>query len=179
MKKFFVCATALLSIAACTFYEKEPEQAEVILYQTTTEGNGQGLPIGTVSLNNTPIGLKVHVIAHDIEPGTHGFHVHQNPDCAPLQKGDFIERAGAAGGHYDPKETGKHAGPMGKGHQGDLTPLIANASGRVDATFYVKNVTVSDFKGRSLIVHEGGDNFSDTPLPLGGGGARFACGIIQ
>jgi Cu-Zn family superoxide dismutase len=29
------------------------------------------------------------------------------------------------------------------------------------------------------MVHTGGDNYSDTPAPLGGGGARIACGVIK
>jgi superoxide dismutase, Cu-Zn family len=29
------------------------------------------------------------------------------------------------------------------------------------------------------MVHAGGDNFSDQPEPLGGGGGRIACGIIK
>ena len=28
------------------------------------------------------------------------------------------------------------------------------------------------------MVHAGGDNYSDMPVPLGGGGARVACGVI-
>lgn len=28
------------------------------------------------------------------------------------------------------------------------------------------------------MVHEGGDNYSDDPKPLGGGGARVACGVV-
>ena len=28
------------------------------------------------------------------------------------------------------------------------------------------------------MIHVGGDNYSDMPLPLGGGGARIACGVI-
>jgi Cu-Zn family superoxide dismutase len=28
------------------------------------------------------------------------------------------------------------------------------------------------------MVHAGGDNHDDHPMPLGGGGARFACGVI-
>ena len=37
---------------------------------------------------------------------------------------------------------------------------------------------VSMLQGHALVVHEGGDNYSDLPLPLGGGGARFACGVV-
>ncbi len=29
------------------------------------------------------------------------------------------------------------------------------------------------------MVHKGGDNHSDHPQPLGGGGARVACGVIE
>ena len=29
------------------------------------------------------------------------------------------------------------------------------------------------------MAHAGGDNHSDHPLPLGGGGERFACGVIS
>jgi hypothetical protein len=28
------------------------------------------------------------------------------------------------------------------------------------------------------MIHEGGDNYADAPKPLGGGGARIACGVI-
>ena len=34
----------------------------------------------------------------------------------------------------------------------------------------------SDLRGRALVVHAGGDTYADTP-PLGGGGARIACGV--
>jgi superoxide dismutase, Cu-Zn family len=30
-----------------------------------------------------------------------------------------------------------------------------------------------------VVIHEGGDNFSDQPKPLGGGGGRIACGVIK
>ena len=29
------------------------------------------------------------------------------------------------------------------------------------------------------MIHAGGDNYSDLPKPLGGGGDRIACGVIQ
>ncbi|HDI6039899.1 TPA: superoxide dismutase family protein, partial [Escherichia coli] len=35
-----------------------------------------------------------------------------------------------------------------------------------------------EINGRSLMIHIGGDNHHDHPEPLGGGGARIACGII-
>ncbi|TMA53165.1 MAG: hypothetical protein E6J75_15750, partial [Deltaproteobacteria bacterium] len=38
------------------------------------------------------------------------------------------------------------------------------------------SVKLEDVAGRALVIHEGGDNYSDTPKPLGGGGVRMACG---
>jgi Cu-Zn family superoxide dismutase len=29
------------------------------------------------------------------------------------------------------------------------------------------------------MIHEGGDNYADEPKPLGGGGARIACGVVE
>ena len=33
--------------------------------------------------------------------------------------------------------------------------------------------------GRALMIHANGDNYSDIPKKLGGGGARVACGVVQ
>jgi Cu-Zn family superoxide dismutase len=40
-------------------------------------------------------------------------------------------------------------------------------------------LTVADIKGRAIMIHAHGDNYSDDPKPLGGGGARIACGVIN
>jgi len=37
---------------------------------------------------------------------------------------------------------------------------------------------VSDMRGRALIIHKSGDNYSDEPNKLGGGGDRIACGVV-
>ena len=85
----------------------------------------------------------------------------------------------AAGGHYDPTHAGKHEGPGMQGHKGDLPFITADANNKVNAKLHVAGLTTADIKGRSLIIHAGGDNYSDTPAPLGGGGARIACGLIK
>jgi len=40
-------------------------------------------------------------------------------------------------------------------------------------------LTLSQIQGLSVMVHAGGDNYSDHPKPLGGGGERIACGVIK
>jgi Cu-Zn family superoxide dismutase len=37
----------------------------------------------------------------------------------------------------------------------------------------------ADVVGRSIMLHAGGDNHADHPAPLGGGGARVACGVVK
>ena len=85
----------------------------------------------------------------------------------------------AAGGHYDPANTGKHLGPHGEGHKGDLPALTVDASGETTKGVVAPHLTVADIKGRSIIIHAGADNYSDQPAPLGGGGARIACGVVK
>jgi Cu-Zn family superoxide dismutase len=85
----------------------------------------------------------------------------------------------AAGGHYDPEKTGKHLAPDMGGHLGDLPVLEVAADGSAKVTLRVKKAKAGDFKDRSLMIHAGGDNYSDDPAPLGGGGARIACGLIK
>ena len=42
----------------------------------------------------------------------------------------------------------------------------------------VAGLKLEALTGRTIMIHEGGDNYSDSPQPLGGGGARIACGVI-
>jgi Cu-Zn family superoxide dismutase len=86
----------------------------------------------------------------------------------------------AAGGHYDPNATGKHTGPSdGSGHRGDLTVLNVAPDGTATEAVNALRLSVSTVRGRSIVIHEGGDNYSDQPKPLGGGGARIACGAVS
>ncbi|MCL7653093.1 superoxide dismutase family protein, partial [Klebsiella pneumoniae] len=88
--------------------------------------------------------------------------------------------AGGAGGHSDPQHTGKHEGPLGAGHLGDLPLLVVNDAGVADQPIIAPRLkTLAEVKGKALMVHVGGDNMADSPQPLGGGGERFACGVIK
>jgi superoxide dismutase, Cu-Zn family len=44
--------------------------------------------------------------------------------CLPGEKDGSVAAGSAAGHHYDPAATGKHEGPNGNGHLGDL-PVLA------------------------------------------------------
>jgi superoxide dismutase, Cu-Zn family len=144
------------------------------------DANGVGKKVGTLDLSDTTAGLRVTPRLTDLPPGDHGFHVHVNPDCGPGGGPNGQPAAGmAAGGHYDPANTGKHLGPQGEGHKGDMPVLTVEASGKATKAVTVPHLTLADAKGRSFVIHAGGDNYSDQPAPLGGGGARIACGVVK
>ncbi|QLH38276.1 MAG: superoxide dismutase family protein [Defluviicoccus sp.] len=141
--------------------------------------DGIGAPIGTIEAEDTTDGLTLTPDLTGLPPGEHGFHVHQNPDCGPGMKDGQPVAGLAAGGHWDPENTGKHLGPGGGGHKGDLPRLVVANDGTATAPMTVPGLSVADLDGRSLMIHAGGDNYSDEPKPLGGGGARIACGVVE
>ena len=144
------------------------------------DAGGIGKEIGTLELSDTEAGLRVTPRLAGLPPGDHGFHVHVDPNCGPGNAPNGQPAAGiAAGGHYDPANTGKHLGPLGEGHKGDLPALTVDADGRATKDVAAPHLKVSDVNGHSIMIHVGGDNYSDQPAPLGGGGARIACGVAK
>ncbi len=139
---------------------------------------GLGKNIGTITIKDSKYGLILIPQLSKLPPGIHGFHIHENPDCSSMIT-DKPMAASAAGGHYDPLKTGKHEGPYGQGHLGDLPVLYVDKDGKASLPVLAPRLKVSDIKGRSLMIHTGGDNYSDIPEKLGGGGGRIACGVAK
>lgn len=172
MKKTLFALFIILSFAG---YSRADEMI-IQVYLVTDQGIGKN--IGTVTATDSQYGLILIPQLSDLSLGMHGFHVHQNPDCSHAMKDGKHVAALAAGGHYDPLKTGKHEEPYGKGHLGDLPALYAGADGRATLPVVSPRLKVSDLKGRSLMIHTGGDNYSDYPEALGGG-TRIACGVTK
>ena len=148
---------------------------QVVVTINEISASGVGAPIGTVTLSDAPSGLVIQPNLKQLAPGEHGFHVHTNPDCGAADNAAGM----AAGGHYDPAKSEKHLGPKGEGHLGDLPALAVAPDGTATQSMTAGRLKVADVKGRALMIHAGGDNYSDQPKPLGGGGARVACGVIK
>jgi superoxide dismutase, Cu-Zn family len=131
---------------------------------------GSGAAIGTITATDTDHGLLLTPNLSKLSPGVHGFHVHEKSSCD--------DKGMAAGDHVDPDHTGKHAGPYSKeGHTGDLPALTVDKNGKATLPVLAPRLKVSDLKDHALVIHTGGDNYSDTPK-LGGGDGRFACGVV-
>lgn len=154
-----------------------PAMATVIaIDEVNSEGSVKN--IGTVTVTESAYGLVFTPDLQGLAPGLHGFHLHQNNSCAPAEKDGEMVPALAAGGHYDPRNAGKHGTPWGEGHAGDLPPLYVDADGNANQPVLAPRLRNGDLPGRAIMIHAGGDNHSDHPAPLGGGGARVACGVV-
>jgi Cu-Zn family superoxide dismutase len=171
-----VCGLAAVFLVAAS----AAHAADKTVIMNSIDASGGGKKIGTLSLSDTKTGLRIAPELADLPPGEHGFHVHVNPDCSPGGGSNGQPAAGmAAGSHFDPANTGKHLGPEGEGHKGDMPILTVDASGKATNAVTVPHLTLAEVEGRSIMIHAGGDNYSDQPKPLGGGGARIACGVVK
>ncbi len=140
---------------------------------------GEGPVLGYLTFSQRLGGLLIQHEIAGLPPGAHGFHLHENPSCDPGEKDGAVQPGLSAGHHYDPAKSGRHEGPEGTGHLGDLPILIADEAGRAIGAVTAPRLKMSDLKGRAVIIHAGSDNYSDQPEKGGGGGARIACGVIQ
>jgi Cu-Zn family superoxide dismutase len=168
---------AMLTLAV--FALSGTAKADLTVAMNLVSEKGIGQAIGAVTISQTPYGLVFSPALSGLPPGLHGFHVHESPSCALKEKDGKMVPALAAGGHYDPAGTKQHGFPWGNGHLGDLPALYVDAEGNAANPVLAPRLKMSDLKGRSLMIHAGGDNHSDHPAPLGGGGVRVACGVIE
>ena len=171
---------AILSVCAMVLTAAATAAAQPLVVEIrAAEATGPGAVLGTVTVTSTRYGTLFTPNLKGLPPGVHGFHVHENSSCDLKEQDGKMVPALAAGGHFDPGKTGKHLGPHGNGHLGDLPMLYVDAEGKSTVPVLAPRIKLSDLKGHSLMIHAGGDNFSDQPNPLGGGGARIACGVIK
>lgn len=167
---------AMLTLLACAGAQAASE--EVTMNLVTSQGVRQS--IGSITIAETDKGLEFTPDLKALPPGEHGFHIHANGSCQPAIKEGKASAAEAAGGHFDPHNTGKHEGPEGAGHMGDLPVLVVNNDGIATTPVTAPRLkSLDEIKDKALMIHVGGDNMSDQPKPLGGGGERYACGVIK
>lgn len=102
MLKTLVVLSCILLLAGYVFAE------EIVVKVSLVNENGAGKEIGTITASDSAYGLILTLQLSELAPGLHGFHVHDKPDCSHAMKDDKEVPAPAAGGHYDPANTGKH-----------------------------------------------------------------------
>jgi Cu-Zn family superoxide dismutase len=163
----------LCILAATLVWTSVAAADELTVEMYRIDEKGMGGTIGTILANDSPAGLALAPNLKGLSPGQHGFHVHENASCGPGEKDGKVQAGLAAGSHFDPDKTGKHLGPTGAGHLGDLPPLTVGEDGTAKATVTAPRLHAKDLKGRALVIHAEADNFADKP-----GGPRIACGTV-
>jgi Cu-Zn family superoxide dismutase len=116
--------------------------------------------------------IKITGEVSGLEPGKHGFHVHQYGDLTDLSEGK------SAGDHFAGDSSHHGAPDADQRHVGDLGNIEANGQGvaQIDMTDDVIALSgPNSILGRALVVHADPDDFSQ---PSGGAGGRVAFGVI-
>ena len=161
-------------------------QSEIVPQAKAEVKDVEGKTLGTVSFSAAENSVLIEANMEGLEPGYHGFHVHENAACeADAKEGPFT----TAGGHFNPTNE-KHSN-----HAGDMLPLFVKKDGTAQYTATLDNMTVDQLKQEelSVIVHANPDNFANIPdhyeadgekgpneatLKTGDAGDRQACGIV-
>lgn len=94
------------------------------------------------------------------------FHIHGGSDCSGNEEDPFAN----AGSHYNQN------GCLHPYHAGDMPPLFG-AGGRAFLAFLTDRLTVNEVVGKTVIIHDGLDDFSTQPS--GNAGNKIACGVIS
>lgn len=141
--------------------------------------DARGEQVGTLRFHpifeDGQLRLRGSVTVPGIEPGLHGFHIHETGLC---EGPDFA----SAGGHFNPYGAphGPADAPLDARHAGDLGNLNVGTDGTVQVDRLVRVAGEGDnpsiIVGRALVLHAGQDDFRTQPD--GHAGDRVACGVI-
>jgi Cu-Zn family superoxide dismutase len=170
----FVLA-AMLAIAA-----QGATAADAPLQAAAALKSGTGETTGHVAVHEGPGGVVLRVEAKGLTPGWHGLHFHEKGDCS---KPDFT----SAGAHVHSHSSLVH-GLLNPdtNDSGDLPNIFAGADGSATAEVYSPFVSLKgangkpallDADGSALVIHANPDDLRSQPI--GGAGARVACGVLS
>lgn len=136
-----------------------------------TEGNEAQ---GAIRLSGSNGSVRITGTVTGLEPGAHGFHIHEFGDCSAAD-------ASSAGEHFNPHED-PHGSPRdleNAHHVGDLGNITADERGQAEISVEDNEVQLSGPEsviGKALVVHATQDDFETQPS--GNAGARLGCGEI-
>lgn len=140
----------------------------------------QGQVIGSATLTDGPHGMLIHVSAAGLPPGPKAIHIHSVGTCEDPAEG-FVASKGHLNPHNKPHGLMNPEGP----DAGDLPNLFVHADGTVEVEMFTMLASLNgtgdrpallDEDGAALVIHENRDDHMSQPI--GGAGARIACGVV-
>jgi Cu-Zn family superoxide dismutase len=169
--RFLSLAAALLAlttaVSAAPPVEAVPVRAIAILRDAA------GKQVGTATLAQDEVGVRIAIGVKGLPPGRHGFHLHAVGRC---DGPDFA----SAGTHFNPGNKAHGAPGAAEAHAGDLPELLADAEGVAMVGFIARGVSLSpgptsllDGAGTALVLTTGPDDGKAEPS-----GARLICGVV-
>jgi Cu-Zn family superoxide dismutase len=138
--------------------------------------DAKGKNVGSALLYESN-GMVIQLNLHDLPPGDHAIHIHQNASCDPP---DFK----TAGPHFNP-DNKKHGLENPEGHHaGDMQNFVVDANGKAKTQIVNKDVnwgndshSIFSNGGTALVIHAKPDDMKSDPA--GNAGDRIACGTIR
>jgi Cu-Zn family superoxide dismutase len=172
MKNALTLAACALCLASCTTTPMAPAAgpSATAIVRPASGAQAHG------SVKFTQVGTRVRVEGEiaGLNPGRHGFHVHEKGDCTAPD-------AASAGAHFNPAGKKHGAADSGERHGGDLGNLTANEYGKATVSILVEGLSVgagpNNVVGKGLIVHADPDDLKTDPG--GNSGDRIGCGVIE
>ena len=140
--------------------------------------DNSGATIGEASLIESNVGVLIRLTLDGVAPGWHAIHIHEIGNC------DDTDRFMNSGGHFNVYERAHGLLNPDGPDNGDLPNVYAHADGSVRVEMLTPLVSlkgpdrpaVLDYDGSALVMHTNPDDH--VTQPIGGAGARIACGVI-
>ena len=167
---------AALSAAVFPLHAADPQSVDATAELIDNDGH----VVGTAELRQGPAGVLVELEIDGLESGWKAIHIHQTGTCADAEEG-FQD----SGGHLNP-EGASHGflNPDGP-DAGDLPNVHVSAHGTARVELFNERVSLDGSReadllagdGTALVMHEDPDDHETQPI--GGAGARVACGVVE
>ncbi|PKR79928.1 superoxide dismutase [Brumimicrobium salinarum] len=155
----------------------DPDKVKTKVIKIELQSKSESDATGTIKFEEKAGQVAMEADFEGLNPGTHAIHLHENANCSSAD-------GKTAGGHWNP--TNEPHGKWGDAegyHKGDIGNFEVGEDGKALVNFETSEWCIDcddenkNIIGRSVIIHQGGDDF--TSQPSGDAGKRIGCAEIK